>query len=159
MPCLRNPNHENAAQHLARRQHLTAEQRLDFGLGEQATLQEEAAALGGLDTGGKSFKANARKFCQRTISKRVAEIQHVAANVASVSVVKLSEQTDEIRRGAIADHEWAAARACIETIAKLNGLWRDKLALTDPSGQQPITPVVVEVVRFADGSSPRPAAP
>ncbi|MGH6878781.1 MAG: hypothetical protein ACREHV_15575 [Rhizomicrobium sp.] len=88
-----------------------------------ATPQEEAAALGGLKVDGKSFKANARKFCHRTIGRRVIEIQRAGAALASISVGSLLVEADVALTGAFEDREWSAANSCIVTKAKLAGCW------------------------------------
>lgn len=140
MTALRNPRYEAAAQCLAAGK-----------ASEGRTLQEEAAELGGLDPAGKSFKANARKFCRRKdIQVRVAEIQLAGAQLAAISTGSLLVEANTALEGAMKDREWSAANSCIQTKAKLAGLWRDKVALTDPSGQHPAAPVLVEIVRFSD---------
>jgi hypothetical protein len=65
MVALRDPQLERACQHLAAGFALTPEERDKRGLSVDASLKEEAAAIGGLDPEASSFKANARKFCQR----------------------------------------------------------------------------------------------
>lgn len=122
MSVLRNPRYEAAAQHLAAG-------KADDG----RTLQEGAAELGGLNPAGKSFKANARKFCRRKgIQARVAEIQLAGAELAAISTGSLLVDANTAFDGAVEDREWSAANSCIQTKAKLAGLWRDKVVLTGP---------------------------
>jgi hypothetical protein len=67
MVALRDPQLERACQHLAAGFALTPEERMRRGLDTAASLKEEAAAIGGLDPAASSFRANARKFCQRKL--------------------------------------------------------------------------------------------
>lgn len=135
MVALRNPQDERAAQHLAAGFALTPEERAKRGLPMTASLQEEAAALGGLDTAASSFRANARKFCQReTIRKRVAGIQYQGAALASTSVASLLVEAEEARALAMNLKEPSAANQCIQTKAKLAGIWRDKVEATGKDG-------------------------
>ena len=84
MVALRNSQDERACQHLAGGFALTPEEREKRMLRSDATLQEEAAAIGGLDTQASSFKSNARKFCQRKqIRLRVAGIHHFGHQAGS----------------------------------------------------------------------------
>lgn len=130
MSVLRNPRYEAAAQHLAAGKPI-----------EGRTLQEEAAELGGLDSKGKSFKANARKFCRRKdIRTRVAEIQRAGAELASVSTGSLLVEAEDARALAMTLEEPSAANQCIITKAKLAGLWKDKTELSGKDGA-PIGPI------------------
>jgi hypothetical protein len=141
MSPLRNPRYEAAAQHLAAGK-----------AGEGRTLQEEAAELGGLDPAGKSFKANARKLCRRKdIQARVAEIQLAGAHLAAISTGSLLLDATTVFDGAVKDREWSAANSCIQTKAKLAGLWKDKTELTGKDGA-PVGQVrfVVETVTEGD---------
>ncbi|MCS3725486.1 hypothetical protein [Bradyrhizobium betae] len=132
---LRNPQEERAAQHLAAGFALTPEERAKRGLPMTASLQEEAASLGGLDTGASSFRANARKFCQRkVIRERVAGIQYQGAMLASTSVASLLVEAEEARDLAMKLKEPSAANQCIQTKAKLAGVWRDKVEATGKDG-------------------------
>lgn len=135
MVALRNPQDERAAQHLAAGFALTPEERDKRGLPKDASLKEEAAAIGGLDTSASSFRANARKFCQRkAIRERVAEIQYAGAALASTSVGSLIVEAEEARQMAMKLKEPAAANSCIQTKAKLAGIWRDKVEATGKDG-------------------------
>lgn len=125
MSLLRNSLHEAAAQHLAAAK---AE--------DGHSLIDEAAIIGGLDPNGSSFKANARKFCNRKdIKKRVAEIQLAGAIMAETSVASLIVETDDARLKAM--REKGGASAAVQAIickAKLAGLWIEKSALTGKDG-------------------------
>jgi hypothetical protein len=135
MVALRNPQDERASQHLAGGFGLTPEERVTRGLAATATLQEEAAALGGLDTFASSFKANARKFCQRKqIRERVAGIQYQGAALASTSVASLLVEAEQARSGAMNKKDFSAANQCIVTKATLAGVWRNRVEASGPGG-------------------------
>jgi hypothetical protein len=122
---LRDPQHERACQHLAGGFSLTPEERARRGITEGASLQEEAAALGGLDPKASSFKANARKFCQRKIIReRVADLQFEGAALASTSVGSLLVEADAARVGAMTKKDFSAANSCIQTKMHLIGAGR-----------------------------------
>jgi len=135
MVALRNPQDERACQHLAAGFGLTPEERAKRGLRPEATLQEEAAAIGGLDAQASSFKANARKYCQRKqIRERVAGIQYQGAALASTSVASLLVEAEQARSGAMTKKDFSAANACIVTKATLAGIWRNRLEASGPGG-------------------------
>lgn len=135
MSALRNPQDERACQHLAAGFAMTPEEREKRGLGDGATLKEEAAAIGGLDTSASSFKANARKFCQRkAIAERVAEIQFAGSALASVSVGSLLVEAEEVRAAAMKAKEFSPAIQAVQAKAKLAGLWRDRAEVTGKDG-------------------------
>jgi hypothetical protein len=135
MVALKNPQDERAAQHLAGGFAMTPEERAKRALSDHATLQEEAAALGGLDTGASSFKANARKFCQRKqIRERVAGIQYQGAALASTSVASLLVEAEQARAGAMTKRDFSAANQCIQTKATLAGVWRNRVEASGPGG-------------------------
>ena len=151
MPALRNPLYEAAAQRLAAGK-----------MADGCALREEAAELGGLDPTGKSFKANARRFCRRKdIRDRVAEIQRVGAELAAVSTGSLLVEAEDARTLAMKSKEPSAANQYIVTKAeKLAGLWRDKVALTDPSGQKPMCYIIADrPMSEAEWKPSAPAAP
>lgn len=148
MGALRNPQDEKAAQHLAATDALPAEHRAELGLRADATLQEEAAALGGLKTDGTSFRANARKFCRRrVIAERVAEIQYAGSALASVSVGSLLVEAEEARQGAMKAKDFSAANQCVRTKAKLAGKWRESVEVSGKDGAplptQAIAPTII----------------
>lgn len=153
MPCLSNPEHEAAAQHLARKQILDEARLEELRLMPDSSPQEQAAAIGGLDPNGSSFRANARKFCNRPAFKaRVHEIQSVGAALAGVTVESLIVETDRALEGALKDREWSAANGCIQTKAKLAGLWRDKRDV-DVTVRDANTLTDDELARIAAGGS------
>jgi hypothetical protein len=135
MVALRNPQDERAAQHLAAGFALTPEERARRCLSATATLQEEAAALGGLDTFASSFRSNARKYCQReVIRKRVGGIQYQGAALASTSVASLLVEAHQVLEGAMKKKDFSAANSCIVTKATLAGIWRNRVEASGPGG-------------------------
>ena len=117
MTTLSNPRHERFAQELA--------------AGKTA---DAAYVLAGY----QENRSNAARLnANRDIQKRIAEIQSVGAERAAVTVETLIAEAEEARSKAMADKGGAAAAvAAITAKAKLAGLWRDKVAVTDPSGER-----------------------
>ena len=117
MPTLRNPRHERFAQELA--------------AGKTA---DAAYVLAGY----RENRSNAARLnASQDIQKRVAEIQSVGAERAAVTVETLIAEAESARKKAMADKGGAAAAVAAITVkAKLAGLWRDKVAVTDPSGER-----------------------
>jgi phage terminase small subunit len=115
VPTLRNPRHEKFAQELA--------------AGKTA---DAAYVLAGY----RENRSNAARLnANQDIQKRVAEIQSVGAERAAITVESLIAES--ARKKAMADKGGAAAAvAAITAKAKLAGLWRDKVAVTDPSGEK-----------------------
>ena len=116
MPTLQNPRHERFAQELA--------------TGKTA---DAAYVLAG-------YRANrsnaARLSASRDIQKRVAEIQSLGAERAAITVETLIAEAEAARSKAMGEKGGAAAAvAAITAKAKLAGLWREKVAQTDPSGE------------------------
>lgn len=135
MVALRDPQLERACQHLAAGFRLTPEERDRRGLDADASLKEEAAAIGGLDPSASSFAANARKFCQRkAVRERVAEIQYAGAALASTSIGSLIVEAEAARAGAMTKKDFSAALTGVQTKAKLAGLWRDRVEATGKDG-------------------------
>jgi hypothetical protein len=113
---LRNPRHERFAQELA--------------TGKSA---DTAYVLSG-------YRANrsnaARLSANQDIQKRVAEIQSLGAERAAVTVETLIAEAEAARSKAMGEKGGAnAAVAAITAKAKLAGLWHEKVAQTDPSGE------------------------
>ena len=117
MPTLRNPRHERFAQELA-----------------AGNTADAAYVLAGY----QENRSNAARLnASRDIQKRVAEIQSVGAERAAVTVEALIAEAEQARKKAMADKGGAAAAvAAITAKAKLAGLWREKVAVTDPSGEK-----------------------
>jgi phage terminase small subunit len=117
VPHVRNPRHERFAQELA--------------AGKTA---DAAYVLAGY----RENRSNAARLsASQDIQKRVAEIQSVGAERAAVTVETLIAEAEEARSKAMADKGGAAAAVAAITVkAKLAGLWRDKVAVTDPSGER-----------------------
>jgi phage terminase small subunit len=117
VPTLRNPQHERFAQELA--------------AGKTSDASYVVA-------GYRANRSNAARLnANRDIQKRVAEIQSVGAERAAVTVETLIAEAEEARSKAMGDNGGAAAAVAAITVkAKLAGLWRDKVAVTDPSGER-----------------------
>ena len=117
MPTLHNPRHERFAQELA--------------AGKTA---DAAYVLAGY----RANRSNAARLnANREIQRRVAEIQSMGAERAAVTVETLIAEAEEARSKAMGDKGGAAAAVAAITVkAKLAGLWRDKVAVTDPSGER-----------------------
>jgi phage terminase small subunit len=117
VPTLRNPRHEKFAQELA--------------AGKTA---DAAYVLAGY----RENRSNAARLnASRDIQKRIAEIQSVGAERAAVTVETLIAEAEQARTKAMGDKGGAAAAVAAITVkAKLAGLWRDKVAVTDPSGER-----------------------
>jgi hypothetical protein len=116
VPTLGNPRHERFAQEL--------------GTGKSA---DAAYGLAG-------YRANrsnaARLSANQDIQKRVAEIQSVGAELAAITIETLIAEAEAARSKAMREKGGAsAAVAAITAKAKLAGLWREKVAQTDPSGE------------------------
>jgi phage terminase small subunit len=114
---LRNPRHERFAQELA--------------TGKTADL---AYVLAGY----RENRSNAARLnASQNIQKRVAEIQSMGAELAAITVETLIAEAEQARSKAMGDKGGAAAAVAAITVkAKLAGLWRDKVAVTDPSGER-----------------------
>jgi hypothetical protein len=77
-----------------------------------------------------------RLSADQDIQKRVAEIQSLGAERAAITVETLIAEAEAARSKAMGEKGGAnAAVAAITVKAKLAGLWLDKTALTDPSGE------------------------
>jgi phage terminase small subunit len=118
MPTLRNPRHERFAQELA--------------TGQTA---DAAYVLAGY----RENRSNAARLsANRDILKRVAEIQSLGAEFAAITIETLIAEAEAARSKAMGEKGGAnAAVAAITAKAKLAGLWREKVAQTDPSGEKP----------------------
>ena len=116
MPALRNNRHERFAQELA--------------TGKTA---DAAYVLAGY----QENRSNAARLnAAQDIQKRVAEIQSLGAERAAITVETLIAEAESARSKAMSEKGGAAAAvAAITAKAKLAGLWREKVAQTDPSGE------------------------
>ena len=116
MPTLQNPRHERFAQELA-------------------TGKSADAAY--VSAGYRANRSNAARLsANQDIQKRVAEIQSLGAERAAITVETLIAEAKSARSKAMGEKGGAAAAvAAITTKAKLAGLWREKIAQTDPSGE------------------------
>jgi phage terminase small subunit len=117
VPTLHNPRHERFAQELA-----------------AGNTADAAYVLAGY----QENRSNAARLnANRDIQRRVAEIQSVGAGRAAVTVETLIAEAEQARSKAMGDKGGAAAAVAAITVkAKLAGLWRDKVAVTDPSGER-----------------------
>ena len=105
----------------------------ELALGRSA---EQAARLAGYT--GSSLAANAKRRAQLpSVKANVEKLRRTAAARTVVTVERLIDNTEEARLLAMTLEEPSSANQCIQTMAKLSGLWRDKVALTDPSGEKP----------------------
>jgi hypothetical protein len=113
---LRNPRHERFAQELA--------------------TGKTADAAYGL-AGYRENRSNAARLsADEDIQKRVVEIQSMGAERAAITVESLIVEAEKARSKAMSEKGGAAAAvAAITAKAKLAGLWREKVAQTDPSGE------------------------
>jgi phage terminase small subunit len=113
---LRNPRHERFAQELA--------------TGKTA---DAAYVLAGY----QENRSNAARLgADRDIQRRVAEIQSLGAERAAVTIETLIAEAEAARSKAMGEKGGAAAAvAAITAKVKLAGLWREKVAQTDPSGE------------------------
>jgi hypothetical protein len=116
VPTLRNPRHEKFVQELT--------------TGKTA---DAAYVLAG-------YRANrsnaARLYANHDVQKRLAQIQSMGAERAAITVETLIAEAESARSKAMSEKGGAAAAiAAITAKAKLAGLWREKVAQTDPSGE------------------------
>ena len=113
---LRNPRHERFAQELA-----------------TAKTADAAYVLAGY----RPNRSNAARLnANQDIQRRVAEIQSLGAERAAITVETLIAEAESARSKAMGEKGGAnAAVAAITAKAKLAGLWREKVAQTDPSGE------------------------
>jgi hypothetical protein len=86
------------------------------------------------------YRANrsnaARLSANQDIQKRVIEIQSLGAELAAITVETRIAEAEAARSKAMGEKGGAAAAiAAITAKAKLAGLWREKVAQTDPSGE------------------------
>jgi hypothetical protein len=117
MPTLGNPRHERFSQELA--------------TGKTADAAYVLAGYRGNRSNAARLSAN------RDIQKRVAEIQSLGAERAAITVETLIAEAESARSKAMSEKGGAnAAVAAITAKAKLAGLWREKVAQTDPSGEK-----------------------
>ena len=116
MPTLGNPRHERFAQELA-----------------CSKTADAAYVLAGY----RANRSNAARLnSNRNIQRRLAEIQSLGAERAAITVETLIAEAEAARSKAMGEKGGAAAAvAAITAKAKLAGLWREKVAQTDPSGE------------------------
>ena len=116
MPTLQNPRHERFVQELA--------------TGKSADAAYVAAGYSANRSNAARLSAN------QGVQKRLAEIQSLGAERAAITVETLIAEAEAARTKAMAEKGGAAAAvAAVTSKAKLAGLWREKIAQTDPSGE------------------------
>lgn len=86
----------------------------------------EAAKLAGYT--GSSLASNAKRRAQLpSVKAHVVELRREAAKNTVVTIERLVDNAEEARLMAMALEEPSAANQLIQTIAKLSGLWRDRV--------------------------------
>ena len=117
MPTLQNPRHERFVRELA--------------TGKSADAAYVAAGYSA------NWSNAARLSANQDVQKRVAEIQSLGAERAAITVETLIAEAEAARTKAMAEKGGAAAAvAAVTAKAKLAGLWREKIAQTDPSRRE-----------------------
>jgi phage terminase small subunit len=95
----------------------------------QAMAKGLSAAAAAREVGysGSSLESNAKRRAQLpSVKARVAELRERAARNTVVTIERLIDNTEEARLLAMSLEEPSAANQCIQTIAKLAGLWKDR---------------------------------
>ena len=76
---------------------------------------------------GSSLASNAKKRAQLpSVKIRIAELRRAAAANTVVTVERLIDNAEEARLMAMSIEQPGAANQCIQTMAKLSGVWIDK---------------------------------
>jgi DNA invertase Pin-like site-specific DNA recombinase len=119
MAALRNSKHEAFAQQLV--------------LGQKhGWTRGSSYSRSGFKTEGKSAEVNASRLLSNAkngIAERVREIVGRGAAQAAVTVESLLSELDMVLAGAVDDRQFGAARAAIDSKARLKGLFVDKLEI------------------------------
>ncbi len=122
MPPLQNPRHEAFAQQLVHGQ-------------KHGWTRGAAYSRAGYRAEGQAAEANASRLLKNAengIAARVAEIVGKGAKRAEVTVESLLGELDHVLAGAVDDRQFGAARAAIDSKARLKGLFIDKLEVGVP---------------------------
>jgi hypothetical protein len=122
MPVLENVRHETFAQQLVMAQ--------KFGWTRGA-----AYSRAGYKAEGHAAEANAHRLLKNAengIAARVQEIVGAGAKRAAVTVESLLGELDMVLAGAVDDRQFGAARAAIDSKARLKGLFVDKVEVGGP---------------------------
>jgi len=84
--------------------------------------------------GGSSLASNAKRRAQIfSVRARVAELRRLATVNTVVTIEKPVGNAEEARLLAMSLEEPSAANQCIQTMAKLSGLWRERAELSGPT--------------------------
>src|SRR4051812_9844602 len=119
MSALKNARHEVFAQQLVHGQ--------KFGWTRGACYSRA-----GFKAEGESAEASASRLLKNVkngIAARVQEIVGAGADRAAVTVESLLTELDQVLSGAMDDRQYGAARAAIDSKARLKGLFVDKLEI------------------------------
>lgn len=93
----------------------------------------EAAKAAGYT--GSSLVSNAKRRAQLpSVKARVAQLRREASANTVVTLEKLIDNAEEARLLAMGLEEPSSANQCIQTMAKLKGLWRDRAEVTGKDG-------------------------
>jgi hypothetical protein len=117
MPILRNARHESFAQQLVHGQ-------------KYGWTRGSCYSRAGYKAEGEGAEVNASRLLRNAkngIAARVAEIVGNGAKRAEVSVQSLLNELDHVLAGAVDDKQFGAARAAIDSKARLKGLFIDRL--------------------------------
>jgi hypothetical protein len=127
MPILKNVRHEQFAQQLVHGQ--------KFGWTRGASYSRA-----GYRAEGHAAEANAHRLLKNAengIAARVQEIVGAGAKRAEVTVESLLTELDQVLAGAVTDRQFGAARAAIDSKARLKGLFVDKVEVGGPGEFSP----------------------
>src|SRR4051794_38212858 len=116
VPALRNKRHEAFSQMLVEGQ-------------KRAWTQGSCYSRAGYSAEGKAAEANASRLLSNAnngIAARVREIVGRGAARAAVTVESLLSELDMVLAGAVDDRQFGAAKAAIDSKARLKGLFVDK---------------------------------
>ncbi len=123
MPALKNIRHEAFAQALVR----ATKTKMTNG---------QCYSASGYQAAGEAAEACAARLLSdvgQGVEKRVREIMDRGARAASVTVDSLLAELDRVMDGAISAEQFAAAKAAIDSKARLKGLFVDKIEVGGPN--------------------------
>ena len=165
MPILKNVRHEQFAQQLVHGQ--------KFGWTRGASYSRA-----GYRAEGHAAEANAHRLLKNAengIAARVQEIVGAGAARAAVTVESLLGELDQVLAGAVSDRQFGAARAAIDSKARLKGLFVDKVEVGAPGSFSestvaetlqlvarefsPVTASALALVQHASGRQPSDGGP
>jgi hypothetical protein len=143
MPPLKNIRHEAFAQRLVE---ATKTKRTNG----------EAYSLAGYQATGNAAEAAASRLLSDSktgVAKRVQEIMERGAKAASVTTQSLLAELDRVMDGAMSAEQYGAARAAIDSKARLKGLFVDKLEVGRPGDFDACKTPTEVADAFLDGRS------